>query len=134
MWWEPSPAGFEPATFGFGGQRSIQLGYGDSRPALESISGPRVVKAYNGRPLPTGTAGLAKIPALSCLDDHSLQGTEEPCMKAEPLLAKLNELRKEAEGNPEDMEWLTLHHAFCFISYHMGDFQAYLNEIAAPKE
>lgn len=52
-------------------------------------------------------------------------------LKAEPLLAKLNELRKAAEGDPEDIEWLALHHAFCFISYKMGDFQAYLREMAA---
>ena len=52
-------------------------------------------------------------------------------MKAEPLLAKLNELRKEAEGDPQDPEWLALHHAFCFISYKMGEFQTYLDEVAA---
>lgn len=51
-------------------------------------------------------------------------------MKAEPLMAKLYELRKEAEGDPTDMEWLALHHAFCFISYKMGDFQKYLDEVA----
>jgi hypothetical protein len=50
-------------------------------------------------------------------------------MKAETLLAKLNELRKEAEGDPEDLEWLALHHAFCFVSYKMGDFQKYLDEV-----
>jgi len=55
-------------------------------------------------------------------------------MKAEPLLAKLNELRKEAEGDPGDLEWLTLHHAFCFISYHMGEFQDYLTEIDNQQE
>jgi hypothetical protein len=50
-------------------------------------------------------------------------------MRAETLLAKLNELRHEAEGDPEDLEWLALHHAFCFISYKMGDFQKYLDEV-----
>ncbi len=50
-------------------------------------------------------------------------------MKAETLLSKLNELRKDAEGDPEDMEWVALHHAFCFISYKIADFQAYLNEV-----
>ncbi len=52
-------------------------------------------------------------------------------MKAEKLLAKLYELRKDAAGDETDLEWLALHHAFCFISYKMGDFQAYLDEVAA---
>jgi hypothetical protein len=55
-------------------------------------------------------------------------------MKAEPLLAKLNELRKDAQGDPNDPEWLTLHHAFCFISYQMGEFQKYLDEVAPDQE
>ena len=49
-------------------------------------------------------------------------------MKAETLLARLYELRKDAEGDPTDPEWLALHHAFCFISYRIGDFQKYLDE------
>jgi hypothetical protein len=52
-------------------------------------------------------------------------------MKAEPILAKLNELRHEAEDDKTDIEYLTLHHAFCFISYNMGDFQKYLDEVEA---
>ena len=52
-------------------------------------------------------------------------------MKAEPILAKLNELRHEAEGDPKDPEWLALHHAFCFLSYKMGEFQKYLDTVAA---
>ena len=50
-------------------------------------------------------------------------------MKAEPLLAKLNELRHEAEDDPTDIEYLALHHAFCFISYKMAEFQNYLKEV-----
>jgi hypothetical protein len=50
-------------------------------------------------------------------------------MKAEKILAKLNELRHEAEGDETDIEWLTLHHAFCFLSYKMGEFQKYLDEV-----
>ena len=50
-------------------------------------------------------------------------------VKAEPLLAKLNELRHEAEDDKMDIEYLTLHHAFCFISYRMSEFQTYLNEV-----
>lgn len=51
-------------------------------------------------------------------------------MKAEILLARLNELRKDAEGDPADIEWLALHHAFCFISYKAAEFQVYLDEVA----
>ncbi len=50
-------------------------------------------------------------------------------MKAETILAKLNELRHEAEDDKQDLEYLALHHAFCFLSYKMGDFQKYLNEV-----
>lgn len=51
-------------------------------------------------------------------------------MKAEQILAKLNELRHEAEGDPDDPEYLALHHAFCFLSYKMSEFQQYLDEVA----
>ena len=54
-------------------------------------------------------------------------------MKAEPLLAKLRELYKEEEDDKESLEYQTLFHAFCFISYKMGDFQKYLDDVA-PKE
>ncbi len=52
-------------------------------------------------------------------------------MKAETLLAELNTIRKDLDEDKSDLEWLTLHHAFCFISYKMGDFQAYLDDQAA---
>ncbi len=50
-------------------------------------------------------------------------------MKAEQILAKLNELRHDAEDDKTDIEYLALHHAFCFVSYKMGEFQAYLDEV-----
>lgn len=49
-------------------------------------------------------------------------------MKAETVLAELNRLRKDLGEDRADLEWLTLHHAFCFISYKMGEFQKYLDE------
>ena len=49
-------------------------------------------------------------------------------IKAETILAELNRMRKDLGEDPADLEWLTLHHVFCFVSYKMGDFQAYLNE------
>ena len=54
-------------------------------------------------------------------------------MKAETILAKLNELRHEAEDDREDLEYLALHHAFCFVSYQMAAFQTYLDEVAAAE-
>jgi hypothetical protein len=49
-------------------------------------------------------------------------------MKAERLLAELDRLRKDAPKDPADIEWLTLHHVFCFISYKMTDFRRYVAE------
>ena len=54
-------------------------------------------------------------------------------MKAEAVLAKLNELRHDAEDDKTDLEYLAIHHAFCFLSYRMSEFQAYLDEVADPE-
>ncbi len=51
-------------------------------------------------------------------------------MKVEKMLAELNRLRKDLNEDPTDIEWLTLHHVFCFVSYKMGEFQKYLDEQA----
>ncbi len=51
-------------------------------------------------------------------------------MKAETILAELNRLRKDLDEDPTDIEWLTLHHVFCFVSYKMGEFQRYLEDQA----
>ena len=55
-------------------------------------------------------------------------------MKLEPFLAELNRMRQDLDADQTDIEWLTLHHAFCFISYKMGDFQKYLDEAEANGE
>lgn len=55
-------------------------------------------------------------------------------MKAERVLAELNRLRNDLDRDPQDLEWFALHHAFCFISYRMGDFQKYLDEVVKPGE
>lgn len=55
-------------------------------------------------------------------------------IKAEKLLAELNRLRSDLDKDPEDLEWFTLHHVFCFISYKMGEFQKYLDETVKPGE
>jgi hypothetical protein len=52
-------------------------------------------------------------------------------MKAEKLLAELNRLRQDLEKDPSDLEWVTLHHVFCFVSYKIGDFQKYVDEEAS---
>ena len=49
-------------------------------------------------------------------------------MKPEPLLAELNRMRKDLDGDPADVEWLAVHHAFCFISYKMSEFERYVQE------
>ncbi|MGD9688496.1 MAG: hypothetical protein AB7K52_03980 [Phycisphaerales bacterium] len=49
-------------------------------------------------------------------------------MKAETLLAELDRLRKDAPKDPTDLEFLTLHHVFCFVSYKMTEFRAYVAE------
>lgn len=49
-------------------------------------------------------------------------------MKAETLLAELDRLRKDVPKDPTDLEWLTLHHVFCFLSYKMTDFRKYVEE------
>lgn len=51
-------------------------------------------------------------------------------MKAEKMLAELNRMRQDLDADPSDLEWLTLHHVFCFVSYKLGDFQRYLDEQA----
>jgi hypothetical protein len=52
-------------------------------------------------------------------------------MKAETILAELNRIRKDMGEDPSDLEWLAVHHAFCFISYKTADFQKYLDDQAA---
>lgn len=52
-------------------------------------------------------------------------------IRAEKLLAELNRLRQDLDKDPADIEWVTLHHVFCFISYKTGDFQKYLDQEAA---
>jgi hypothetical protein len=49
----------------------------------------------------------------------------------EQLLSKLNELRKDYqdEDDPENLEYLALHHAFLFISYNMEAFKKYIQEV-----
>jgi hypothetical protein len=55
-------------------------------------------------------------------------------MKAETILSELNRLRKDVPEDRSDIEWLTLHHVFCFVSYKMGDFQRYLDDQASRGE
>ncbi len=49
-------------------------------------------------------------------------------MKVEPFLAELNRLRQDVGKDETDIEYLALHHAFCFISYKMNEFARYLDE------
>lgn len=49
-------------------------------------------------------------------------------MKAETLLAELDRLRKDVPKDDADLEYLTLHHVFCFLSYKMTEFRAYVEQ------
>lgn len=49
-------------------------------------------------------------------------------IKAERLLAELDRLRKDVPEDKGDIEWQTLHHVFCFVSYKMTDFRKYVEE------
>lgn len=51
-------------------------------------------------------------------------------MTVEQLLSKLNELRKDYQDDddPNNLEFLALHHAFLFISYNMEAFKKYVDE------
>ncbi|MBL0870932.1 MAG: hypothetical protein IBJ18_10190 [Phycisphaerales bacterium] len=51
-------------------------------------------------------------------------------IKAERLLAELDRLRKDLDKDPTDLEWVTLHHVFCFVSYKMTEFRKYVEEEA----
>ncbi len=52
-------------------------------------------------------------------------------IKAETILAELNRIRKDMGEDKSDIEWLAIHHAFCFVSYKMSEFQKYLDFEAA---
>ncbi|MCY3823308.1 MAG: hypothetical protein OXG62_05510 [Nitrospinae bacterium] len=54
-------------------------------------------------------------------------------MKHEPVLAKLNELRKDAQGEG-GVEEKALYHMFCFISYEVGPFADFVEVDKAPAE
>ena len=55
-------------------------------------------------------------------------------MKAERLLAELNRIRQDVPKDPKDLEWFTVHHVFCFVSYNMAAFQKYLDEAVKPED
>ncbi len=57
-------------------------------------------------------------------------------MTPEQLLAKLYELRKDYQNDdePNDPNYLALHHAFLFISYNIDGFKKYAKEAMKGKE
>ena len=52
-------------------------------------------------------------------------------MKVEPVLAKLNELRKDTQGEG-GIEEKALYHGFCFISYEIGAFTEFVERDVPP--
>jgi hypothetical protein len=56
---------------------------------------------------------------------------DEKIPTSKEVLAKLFELRKDYQDDDgTDPAYLALHHAALFISYKIGDFEAYLREAA----
>jgi hypothetical protein len=55
-------------------------------------------------------------------------GVTNDMLTAEQILAKLYELRKDYADDPQDLNYLALHHAFLFASYQMDAFRKYLQE------
>ena len=55
-------------------------------------------------------------------------------MTPEQVLARLNQLRKEFEDDPEDENYQAVTHALLFISYQMSAFKQYLAEANKKKE
>ncbi len=55
-------------------------------------------------------------------------------IKVERVLAELNRQRGDLDKDLTDVEYFAIHHAFCFISYKMGEFQKYLDEVVKPGE
>ncbi|MDA0999232.1 MAG: hypothetical protein O2807_01775 [bacterium] len=53
-------------------------------------------------------------------------------MKVEPVLAKLNELRQDADLESGELEDLSIYHAFCFISYEIGPFTDFIEQGKEP--
>jgi hypothetical protein len=51
-------------------------------------------------------------------------------LTADQLLARLYALRKDYADDPEDETYQALHHAFLFLSYHMGEFKEYVRKEA----
>ena len=76
--------------------------------------------------------GLRKTEAF-LLKGRILSQSDSP-IKVEKVLAELNRLRTDLDKDPTDPEWFALHHAFCFVSYKIGEFQAYLDETVKPGE
>jgi hypothetical protein len=56
-------------------------------------------------------------------------------LTVEQILARLNELRKDYQDDddPDNEQYLALHHAFLFISYNMDAFKKYVAEAQKKK-
>jgi hypothetical protein len=54
-------------------------------------------------------------------------------LTVEQILSRLNELRKEYQDDddPDNEDYLALHHAFLFLSYQMEAFKKYVAEVNA---